>query len=79
LNNVIGTKTLGLISSAANNLMVGSNVPMTTHPKIHKIAPRGFLVDYIFASKHFKLQSLKVPQVLVSDHLPVVAELEIEL
>lgn len=77
LNNTIDSKTVGLINKVANNFMFKVDVKMTTHPKVHKIAPRGFLVDYIFASKHFTLKSIEVAQVLVSDHLPVVAVLEL--
>lgn len=76
MNNIPGSKTVEIIESVANNLMTGSQVKQTTHPKIHKIAPKGYLVDYIFTSPDFKLKSLTVPEVLVSDHLPVVAELE---
>lgn len=75
LNNIIGSKTVGLIETVANNLMLGRDIKQTTHPKIHKIVPRGYLVDYIFVSKHFKLQKLEVAEVTISDHLPVVAEL----
>ena len=76
MNAVIQGKTAGLISQSANNLMMNSGVLQTNHPKIHKIAPRGFLIDYIFTSPHFKLKKLEVPEVTISDHLPVVAELE---
>ena len=76
MNAVIQGKTAGLINQSANNLMMNSGVLQTTHPKIHKIAPRGFLIDYIFTSSHFKLKKLEVPEVTISDHLPVVAELE---
>jgi len=76
MNAVIQGKTAGLINEVANNLMMNSGVLQTNHPKIHKIAPRGFLIDYIFTSPHFKLKKLEVPQVTISDHLPVVAELE---
>jgi len=77
VNNVPGSKTIGLIDDAAVNLMIGEGIVQTTHPRVHKIVPRGFLVDYIFTSHHFKLLRLQVPEVLVSDHLPVVAELEL--
>lgn len=79
LNAVIGSKTVDMIGKVANNLMLGSNAKMTTNVKVHKIAPLGFLVDYIFASKEFKLKSISVPQITVSDHLPVIAEVEIDL
>lgn len=77
LNNIPESKTVGLINSVANNLMSGSGILQTTHPTIHKISPNGFLVDYIFTSTHFRLESLSIPDVLVSDHLPVVAEIEL--
>ena len=77
MNAIPQSKSAENISEAANNLMLGSNVVQTTHPTIHKIAPRGFLIDYIFTSPEFKLKSLKVPLVTVSDHLPVIAELEL--
>lgn len=78
LNSTTDKKTVLMISEVANNLMIGARVKQTTHPKIHKIAPRGFLVDYIFTSDHFRLKSLYVPEIIVSDHLPVVAELELK-
>ena len=76
MNTVPQSKTAGLINAVANNLMMNSGVLQTNHPKIHKIAPRGFLIDYIFTSSHFKLKKLEVPEVTISDHLPVVAALE---
>lgn len=76
LNSIRDNETIKLLSRAANNLMLGSGFKQTTHPKIHKIAPRGFLVDYIMTSKDFKVKSLRVPDIIVSDHLPVVAEVE---
>lgn len=77
MNAIMQSKAVETVSEAANNLMIGSGVLQTTHPKVHKIVPRGFLVDYIFTSPEFKLKSLRVPQVTISDHLPVIAELEI--
>ncbi len=77
LNNTIESETVGLINAVAKNLMFGVDAKATTHPKVHRIAPRGFLIDYIFVSKHFKLKRIDVPEVTVSDHLPVVAEVEI--
>lgn len=77
LNNIPESKTVALISKVAKNLMTGANVNQTTHPKVHKIVPRGYLIDYIFTSKHFRTISLAVPQVTISDHLPVIAELEL--
>ncbi|OGD84339.1 hypothetical protein A2165_00100 [Candidatus Curtissbacteria bacterium RBG_13_40_7] len=77
LNAVPQSKTVGLFNKVTNNLMMGSGILETTNLKVHKIAPRGFLVDYIFTSNHFRLKRLTVPRVTVSDHLPVVAELEL--
>lgn len=76
LNAIIESKAVGMIGELASNLMMNSGVDMTTNIKVHKIAPRGFLIDYIFTSKHFELIKLEVPQITVSDHLPVVASLE---
>ena len=76
MNAVPQGKTAGLINQSAVNLMMNSGVLQTIHPKVHKIAPRGFLIDYIFTSSHFKLTKLEVPEVTISDHLPVIAELE---
>ena len=77
LNNVPNSRTVGLINRVANNLMDFGKIKQTTHPKVHKIVPRGFLVDYIFTSKHFTVEKLTVPEITVSDHLPIVAELEL--
>src|SRR3990167_8522700 len=76
MNAVPQGKTAGLINQSAVNLMMNSGVLQTNHPKVHKIAPRGFVIDYIFTSAHFKLKKLEVPEVTISDHLPVIAELE---
>lgn len=77
LNMPPESKVVGIISESANNLMLDSPIKQTTHPQVHKIAPRGYLIDYIFTSKHFKKISIEAPLVLVSDHLPVIATLEI--
>lgn len=77
MNNIPQSKTVAIIDKVAINHMMGSGVLQTTHPKIHKIVPRGYLIDYIFTSNHFKLKSISVPEVTVSDHLPVVAEVEL--
>lgn len=71
------TSTITIVSGAATNLMEGSGVSQTLNPAVHELGDRGYLVDYIFTSKHFKLKSLAVPQVTVSDHLPVIAQLEL--
>lgn len=70
------SKTISLINKVANNLMTGAGVKYTTNPKIHKARPKAFPIDFIFTSHHFKLISLKVPQITISDHFPVIAQLE---
>jgi len=77
VNNIPGSKTIEVVERVANNLMTGSQVEQTTHPKIHKIVPKGYLVDYIFTSTDFICNSLEVPQITISDHLPVIAKVEI--
>jgi len=77
LNMPPRTKVIEMINQVSKNLMIGSGFQYTTHPKIHKIVPRKLLVDYIFTSRHFDIKSLKVPEVTVSDHLPIIAELEL--
>lgn len=77
LNATAEQETVKMVGEVAKNWIIGQNVVQTTHPTVHKIAPRGYLVDYIFTSFDFKLVSFGVPQILVSDHLPVVAEFEI--
>ncbi len=76
-NNVIQSKTIGLISEVSNNFLLNSGILETTNPKVHKIAPRGYLIDFIFASRDIKLKKLTVPRITVSDHLPVIAEVEV--
>lgn len=74
-NELLQSETIQTINQVAVNIMEGSGILQTTHPKIHKIVPRGYLIDYIFTSRDIQLKSVTVPQVTVSDHLPVVAEL----
>lgn len=71
------TRVIKTIENCANNLIRGSGIAQTTHPTVHKIAPRGYLVDYIFTSEDFERVSIEAPNVLVSDHLPLVATLEL--
>lgn len=64
------------IADVSKNLMADCGVTQTLNPAVHELGEHGYLVDYIFTSKHFKLKSLLVPQVTISDHLPVIAVLE---
>lgn len=77
LNITPGSKTVQTIEEVANNWMKDSGVLQTTNPVNHKMRPLGFMIDYVFSSDNFKLKSLTVPQVTISDHLPVVAVLEL--
>lgn len=72
------TEVIKIMETVSGNLMADSGVKQTLNPKVHELGEKGYLVDFIFTSKHFKKISLDVPQVTVSDHLPVVAELEFE-
>lgn len=75
------TEVVNIISESCVNWILKSNIKRTTHPVVHKTVnsiPEGLLVDYIFTSKHLKLKSIEAPDVLVSDHLPLVAELELK-
>ena len=76
-NELLQSETIQTINEVATNIMEGSGILQTTHPKVHKIVPRGYLIDYIFTSKDVKVKSIRVPQVTISDHLPVIAELEV--
>lgn len=71
-----GSRVIEKISAVSTNFMIGSGVKQTTHPWLHHIAPLGFLVDYIFGSDQFSVRTLEVADVDISDHLPVVAQLE---
>lgn len=80
-NLVFSSKGKNIVSKVSKNWVLESKIKRTTHPVVHKtvgILPDGLLVDYIFTSKHFKLKSIEAPEVLVSDHLPLVANLELE-
>lgn len=72
------TRVIKTVEKSAKNLIQNSGIVQTTHPQVHKIVPRGYLVDYIFTSRHFKKLSIKAPEILVSDHLPLVAEVELK-
>lgn len=71
------TSAITIVSRMANNLMQDLRIKQTLNPAAHELGEHGYLVDYIFTSKHFELKSLAVPQVTVSDHLPVIAQLEL--
>ena len=72
-----GSQVIKIVSEVSNNLMADVKITQTLNPKVHELGEKGYLVDFIFTSRHFKKISIEVPQVTVSDHLPVVAQLEI--
>lgn len=76
MNTTSNMQVIKIIETVAVNLIDGSGITYTTHPTMHRIAPRKLAVDYIFTSRDFKRISIEAPLIVVSDHLPVVAELE---
>ncbi len=75
MNTTPDMQVIKTVEEAASNFVANSGIERTTHPIVHKVAKKKLVVDYIFVSG-VKLISIKAPVVLVSDHLPVVAELE---
>ena len=59
--------------------MMNLGIVQTLNPRVHFLKDHGFLVDYIFGSKHMKADSIEVSDVDVSDHLPVVAQLDFDI
>ena len=70
------SKVIKKISAVSKNLMEGLDISQTLNPRIHTLKDKGFLVDYIFTSWHFSVKSIEIAQVDISDHLPVVAEVD---
>ncbi len=76
MNMPQNTKVIGKISKVCKNLMEGSGIKQTLNPRLHYLKSKELAVDYIFTSRHFDLKNIEVLQVDISDHLPVVAQLE---
>ena len=76
-NAVVQSKTIQAVGNGIRNCMLGSGILQSTHPKLHAIVPRGFLVDYIFSSPELNLIDIKAPLVNVSDHLPIVSRFKL--
>lgn len=72
-----GSQVIKIISDVSNNLIENSGIPQTLNPDVHELGEKGYLVDFIFTSRHFRKVSIDALQVTISDHLPVVAELEL--
>ena len=76
-NMPLGSQVVKIVSEVSNNLMEDVGVSQTLNPEVHELGKKGYLVDFVFTSSHFKKVSVDVPQITVSDHLPVIAELEL--
>lgn len=69
-----GSEVIKTIDGVARNIVHGSNVKNTLNLCTHRAAAElgsGRLVDFIYTSPHFKVESVKAVEVDVSDHLPV--------
>lgn len=76
-NMPLGSLVIDKISAVSENLMTPSSASQTLNPRIHELGNKGYLVDFIFTSKNFRLKKIDVPQVDISDHLPILALLEL--
>lgn len=75
------TKVIKTIEKFAQNSANFLKVQNSLHPKLHYVAKtrsEGLLVDYIFASPDFKFEKAEAPIVDISDHLPIVATIELQ-
>ncbi|MBI3283199.1 hypothetical protein HYZ70_03960, partial [Candidatus Curtissbacteria bacterium] len=77
-NMPLGSEVIEIVSAVANNLMVDKPISQTLNPRVHELGGKGYLVDFILTSDHFRARDVSVPDIDVSDHLPVVAELELD-
>jgi len=91
LNMMADDSVLSPIFDVLNDTACGNKEPYTWpsnmeqyvgdyEAKIKNIKGKdsGRKIDYIFCSDHFKTEKIEVIQSLVSDHMPYVAEVEIE-
>ena len=79
LNAIPQSRVIKIIDRVAQNSFYSFGIKRTTHPTFHKtidFIPQGLVIDYIYTSTHFKVPSLRAPVVDVSDHLPLIAEVE---
>ena len=72
------SEVIRIVSAVARNLMVGKPISQTLNPRVHELGEKGYLVDYIFTSHHFRPTDVSIPDIDVSDHLPVVVLLEFD-
>lgn len=76
-----GSEVVKTIDSVAYNIVHGLNIKNTLNLRTHRAATElgsGRLVDFIYISPHFRVESIDAPEVDVSDHLPVRAILEFD-
>ena len=72
--------TIKKISQLARNLTEEYAVTNTLNPRTHRardVFPKGIAVDYIFTSPDIKVKNFKVLEDDLSDHLGLVAEVEV--
>lgn len=74
-NMPLGSEVIKIVSGVSINLMEGADVTQTLNPRVHERGEKGYLVDFVFCSAHFEVESLNVPEVDISDHLPVIVKL----
>ncbi|MBI2552377.1 endonuclease/exonuclease/phosphatase family protein [Candidatus Uhrbacteria bacterium] len=73
-----GSEVIRILDKAASNTCYGSGINNTLNLRTHRAAEvlgAGRLVDFIYTSPHFRVESIDAPEVDVSDHLPVRAML----
>lgn len=69
-----GSKTVATIDAVARNIVHGSGITNTLNLRTHyaaNVLPRGRLVDFIYVSPHFSVQSIDASEIDISDHLPI--------
>ncbi len=78
-NAIPDSRVIKIINKVAQNSFDDFPIERTTHPTFHKtkdFIPAGLVIDYIYTSRHFQIKSLRAPVIDVSDHLPLIAEME---
>lgn len=72
--------TIQKVEKLAVNLTKQNHITNTLNPRLHRakeLFPQGLAVDYIFASEGIKVKSFDVIEKDLSDHLGLVAEIEV--
>ena|SRR3989338_2296675 len=67
------TKSVAMIEARMRNLVREIGVETT---RVAKYSPDDRISDYAFVSKEVKVKSFEIPDVIVSDHLPLILEFE---